>query len=119
MNTKKKGDLATTMVAAKLLKAEYSVLTPIGDNERYDLVVEKGGLFSRIQCKWGKICPSGVWFKCRSVHGENGTYTSQNYIGQVEFFGVYCLEIDKTYLIPINECLGYRKTIPIDSEYII
>ena len=109
MNTKRKGDITTTMVAAGLLKQDYSVLMPIGDGERYDLVIEKNGKFQRIQCKTGSLNPKKdrIKFKCFSVHGENGTYTAQKYLGQIEYFGVYVPEIDKSYLIPLNICDAY------------
>lgn len=41
--TKQKGDVSEAVVLAELVKLGFSVLQPFGDNQSYDLVVEKGG----------------------------------------------------------------------------
>ena len=78
------------------------VLSPFGDNQRYDLVVEKDGKFDRIQCKTGRVRQGRIMFNaCSSrIHNSYGKY---DYKGQIEYFGVYCPDNDKSYLIPIDE----------------
>jgi hypothetical protein len=49
--TKRTGDLTEAQVMTALLGAGYNVLVPWGDNQRYDLVMEKAGRFHRVQCK--------------------------------------------------------------------
>ena len=53
-NNKTKGERSEAIIIAKLLEVGYGVLTPFGDNRRYDLVIEDAdGKFWRVQCKTG------------------------------------------------------------------
>lgn len=51
MHTKQIGDISEAMVAAVLLRSGRVILKPIGDNQRYDLVIDNNGKFLRVQCK--------------------------------------------------------------------
>src|SRR5262249_30713483 len=50
-NTKSIGEVSEAIILAEFLKAGFPVLLPFGDNQRYDMVVEVGGRFLRVQCK--------------------------------------------------------------------
>jgi hypothetical protein len=52
---KDKGDRTTLAVMLALRVAGYAVLMPFGENTRYDLVIDDGETFSRIQCKTGRL----------------------------------------------------------------
>ncbi len=55
-NNKTIGELSEAIIIAKLIEVGYSVLTPFGDNRRYDLVIEDAdGQFWRVQCKTGWV----------------------------------------------------------------
>jgi hypothetical protein len=99
VDTNSIGDLSTAQIIARLLKIGKTVLIPFG-NKRYDLVLDEDGVFKRIQCKTGRLKNGVIEFKTSSVDraGKN-----IHYKGQVEAFGVYCPELDKTYLIPISK----------------
>lgn len=57
MNSKSVGEITEGIVLAKMLRLGYVALIPFGNNQRYDLVVDKGdGAFIRGQCKTGEIC---------------------------------------------------------------
>jgi Holliday junction resolvase len=43
MHTKTKGTIAEMAVVACLLEKGWKVLLPVGENQRYDLVAERGG----------------------------------------------------------------------------
>lgn len=119
MNSKKKGDVSTTMIAARLLKKGYAVLTPIGDNERYDLVIETNGDFKTIQCKTARYTPSktGIMFNCRSVYSHRKEkYVIKTYKGEVDFFGVYHPDMDKTYLVPVGLCTDNTQVLVFDPN---
>lgn len=102
-NTKLVGDVSEAKVTAALLAKGKVVLTPFGDNQRYDLVIhENGETFSTIQCKTGRISKyNSVKFYPKSC-SCNGKHRS-NYRGQVDYFGVYCPDNDKCYLVPVNQ----------------
>jgi hypothetical protein len=48
MHIKTKGYIAEMYVAVRLIEDGWRVLNPIGENNRYDLVAERGGKFIRI-----------------------------------------------------------------------
>ena len=56
VDTKAIGDVSEAMILTEFLKAGFPVLVPFGDNRRYDLVVEVGGHFLRVQCKTASLC---------------------------------------------------------------
>jgi hypothetical protein len=103
MDTKTKGSIAVGAVMSRLLKSGRVLLLPVGDNERYDLVVEDDEEFKRVQVKVGRVKNGAVHFDTSSTNYVKGKWKRTKYTGQVEFFGVHCPEIDKTYLISAEE----------------
>lgn len=84
------------------MRAGYELAKPLGDNQRYDLLIEEPDRFLRVQVKTGRLKPDGaVHFPtCSSqAHRGRGTCT---YRGQCELFAVYCPELDETYLVPVD-----------------
>lgn len=105
LHTKSKGDVCEAYVMARLLELGFTVLRPVGDNCRYDLVIERGGDFKRVQCKtatWGDVHHRSILFASCSTNwlqraGKRGYY------GEADFFGVYFPPLRKTYLVPVND----------------
>jgi hypothetical protein len=80
---------------------------PFGDNQRYDLVVDEEGVFKRIQCKTGRLKDGAISFNtCSSSYHRNGQ--KHSYHGQIDYFGVYCPESRKCYLVPVED-VGTRQ----------
>ncbi len=104
MTTKQKGDIAVAALITALLKIGCSVLLPFGDRDRYDLVIDNNGKFSRVQIKAGRLKGNTVKFSTHSVTTKNGKIVHASYQGQVEYFGVYCHEVNACYLVPIEVC---------------
>ena len=108
-NHKAIGEHSEIVIIAKLLEVGYGVLTPFGDNRRYDLVLEDAdGQFWRIQCKTGWVEKEGAYieFKTASSYyhtkaGRTG-HGRRDYRGQIDYFAVYCPEKRKVYLIPVE-----------------
>lgn len=104
MNTTRLGDISEAKILAKLLEHGYVVLKPWSNNSRYDLVADKDDKFFRVQCKTGKLREGSIVFKTCSINRtKNGVYVAKSYAGQIDFFGVYCFELDKCYLIPASD----------------
>jgi hypothetical protein len=96
------GERSEAVILARLLLAGRVVLQPFGDNQRYDLVMDEDGKFTRIQCKTGRVRNGVVKFNACSSHYHRGKGWS-DYKGQVELFGVYVPELDKVYFVPVDE----------------
>jgi len=103
MDTKRIGDISEAEIIVALLKLGKTVLKPIGDNNRYDLVIEEDGNFFRVQCKTGKMVNGSIRVAVKSIYLSSKGPVIKNYKGQVEFFAVYCPQIDKVYLVPEEE----------------
>lgn len=109
-HSKKIGGATELAVAAALRLADKTVLAPMGeDNLRFDLVIYTDpDLFKKVQCKTGKLIRGAIRFSCcsnsynyRTVAGIQ--YGKRSYIGQIDYFGVYCKETGKCYLVPISD----------------
>lgn len=100
MNTKAIGDISTSMVTAFLLRKGETILTPFGDRNRYDLVIDRNGIFSRVQCKTGRLRNGTISFNACSINIR--TNKREHYKGQIEFFGVYCPDNHGIYLVPVD-----------------
>ena len=108
-NPKAIGERSQAHIIARLLDVGYNVLTPYGDNTRYDLVIEDAdGQFWRVQCKTGWIEEGGayiefatasLYYHTRAGRTEHGR---KDYRGQIEYFAVYCPDTAKVYLVPID-----------------
>jgi len=94
-------------VATALIEAGKVVLVPWMQVARYDLVFEEKGTFSRVQCKTGQIFRGAVYFRPQSLRAakqETGwSRTPAGYQGEIDYFGIYCPDNGKVYLVPIAE----------------
>lgn len=90
---------------AALIKQGKRVLIPVGENQRYDLVIDEGDSFVRVQCKSCYLIRQGtvLEFKACSCHEHRGKGT-RDYRGEADVFGVYSPELDKVYLVPVADC---------------
>lgn len=100
------GAVTTAKVMAALIAANKIVLAPCIQVRPYDLVIEESGRFYRVQCKTGRLFRGAVCFRphrLRAARRETGWERRvTNYKGLVDFFGIYCPENDRVYLVPIN-----------------
>lgn len=102
------GDETQAMVLARLVLAGKQVLTPFGENVRYDIAIDEAGTLLRVQCKTGRLRNGVIRFNACSYtyhHPNNRGMKVYNhdYRGQADFFGVYCPETDGVYLVPVEE----------------
>ena len=101
MNPKLVGERSEASIILALLRHDVPVLKPFGDSQRYDLVIERGGQFLRVQCKTGRLVNGAVMFPTCSSYRHRGL-GSKNYRGQADLFAVYCPDNEKTYLVPVD-----------------
>ena len=102
-DTKSIGDRSEAVVLAALVQRGYHVLIPFGENHRYDLVVDDGSKFFRIQVKTGRLRKGVIWFNCYSSHTHRKGTTCRRYLGDIEYFGVYCSHVESVYLVPVGD----------------
>lgn len=112
-NTKKIGDVSEAKLLAALLAKDYVVLQPFGDNERYDLVIEKDSRFFRVQCRTGRLSKLGtILVSTRSI-SSNGDRVRHYGEDEIDYFGVYCPELDKCFLVSMSVLGSHRCTFTL------
>jgi PD-(D/E)XK endonuclease len=71
---------------------------------RYDLAyyLEETTELVRIQCKAGRYEPDKGCIVFKNFNRSGGRGKRRSYVGDAEYFGVYCAELHTVYLVPIN-----------------
>jgi hypothetical protein len=103
------GAESEAVIAAALIQAGYTVLTPNGYMHRYDLVIEDAnGEFWKIQCKTAWLSKDGATLRFNGysllMKGQKGRSQSKrmSYENDVDYFSVYSRDTRKVYLLPIT-----------------
>lgn len=115
-DTKSVGDRSEIEVFHALSRAGYGVFVPfIGENHRFDLIADDGSRLVKVQVKTGRLRRGAIEFNCYSSHAHRGGPSCRNYIGQVDYFGVYCPQLDAAYLVPIDDLATSRGCLRVES----
>ena len=103
-----KGNVAELAIATEAARLGLSVLKPLTEHERYDLVLGIGGQLHRVQCKWGKRCRGGIEVRLRSsYHSPTRGYVITTYEeSEVDLVAVYGGDLDRCYLLPVELIAG-------------
>lgn len=110
MNSKQIGNVTEFEAMLAFLKLGFNVLTPYGDCERYDFVVDAGGKFLRIQSKTSHTNDNGASFSFsgRSCNRKDGKIIHHKYTkDEIDYFVTSFNK--KCYLIPVDECGADKK----------
>jgi len=119
MHPKVKGEKTQIIVLAELIKREYIVLTPYGDNVRYDLVIDADNLFKRLQCKTGTIKNDCVIFNAKRTQSNSKRCTYKYYTkDEIDGFIVHCADNNKTYIVPIEAMSSKDGTRAVSGGYL-
>ena len=107
VNTKSIGEISEAVAIAEFLKAGFPVLLPFGDNRRYDMVVEVGGHFLRVQCKTARPVHGGavLCFKARSGAfgpGDRLTSRARSYRNEADLFAAYAPSTGQVYVLAVD-----------------
>lgn len=110
MNSKQKGNITELETMLAFIKLGYNVLTPYGDCERYDYVVDVNGKFVRIQSKTSHSDDDGASFQFsgRSSNRQDGKIIHYQYSNnEIDYFATAFN--NKVYLIPVDECKANKR----------
>jgi len=98
--TKQKGDIAEAFVTYLLKENGFNVLLPWGEDNRYDLVAEKNGVFKRIQVKYATPSNGTVEVRIRSCNNYNILHYSPR---DIDIIAVYSPGQKKVYFVPLKD----------------
>ena len=119
VNKKVKGDIAELAIAKRLIELGYNVLFPYGENQRYDVVAEKGSRFIRVQVKYCTPKNGVLEINCRSSNNWSVLhYTAK----EIDILAAYNPINGETYFIPSSE-INYSsfkvRTVPTKNNQIL
>lgn len=118
MNTKDIGETSEARLLYELKSLGYTVLTPFGDNAKYDLVYDNGQELVKSQVKTGKLQERGVvTFKTRTA-GHNtseGVYHKGYDSEDIDTFLVFCPQTDSVYSVPIGEAPDSEMSLRVEK----
>ena len=64
------GDRTEAIIIAEPMRRGLRVLRPLSTNQRYDLALDLGDRFLRVQCKTGRLRNGAVVFSTRSCRSD-------------------------------------------------
>ena len=97
------GQRTEAVILAELVKRGHRVLVPFGTNHRYDLVLDMGDRFIRVQCKTGRLRNGAVCFKTASSQANTLRAFTRSYDGEADLFLVYSPDTDRVYAVSVDE----------------
>ena len=104
-----KGNVAELAIAKAAAELGLPVYGPLTEHSRYDLVIEISGRLLRVQCKWARLIreKSVIYVQVGGNRSTPNGYVRSVYTREeVDIIGVYCNELDRCYLVPIEIAEG-------------
>jgi prevent-host-death family protein len=108
LDSNAKGLVAEIEIELAAVRLGVPVLKP-QEHSRCDLAFDIAGRIWKVQCKWGRLGPNrdvvivGTGSFRLSTLGCIRTTYSEN---EVDLFGVYCGELDRSFLLPVSLVAG-------------
>jgi hypothetical protein len=96
------GHRSELAILGKFVRLGYRVFVPFGVNHRYDLILDLGDTFLRVQCKTGRYRSGSVRFRTHSTRSNRRGVFTRNYDGEIDLFAVYCPDLDRAYAVPVE-----------------
>ena len=108
LSTTDKGNIGQFFIMADLIQRGFVVLSPAGNHPHYDLVIEKDGIFKRVQVRYNTQINGVLFVKLFTVgHGGKSNFHT---IDNVDIIAVYDSTDKKIYYLQRNE-IGRVRTI--------
>ncbi len=95
---KLRGEWTELLFMTRATEHGLRVIKPWGDSSRYDVVVETGGRFLRVQVKTTSH-RRGRQYVCSIDRRGKNPYTAAD----IDFFAIYIVPLDIWYFIPVEK----------------
>ena len=112
------GSISESAITTRFLQLGYTVYFPYGGKQRYDMVIENDeGQIWRVQCKTAQMQNNGtiIVFHTASHNVALKDKRMRHYRGQCDFFAAYCEELNKVYLLPVDQVGTARAKLRLAS----
>jgi hypothetical protein len=102
-----KGALAEAGVIHAATALGFTVLKPLSDGRRYDLILDTGARLVRAQCKWATLKSDVVVVRIRTSRLTPTGYLRTTYDDtEVDGIAAYCHDLGRCYWLPIADFAG-------------
>lgn len=118
MNSKVKGDIAVGQAIAYYLSQQKEVCLPIGDKQKYDLIVDDGHSFQKIQCKYTSVLSEyGIYEVPLRVLGGNQSFHTAKKYDKSDFDILFAVTSNgDKYEIPFKEVTS-KSSVSLGKKY--
>jgi hypothetical protein len=104
-----KGAAAEAAITAAVIELGLTVLRPLCEGRRYDIVIDLEPELLRVQCKRahrlkGVLCVGLQTNRCTPREYVSSSYTP----AEVDAVAAYSPELNRSFLVPIDEACGRR-----------
>ncbi|MEA2140583.1 MAG: hypothetical protein QOC91_682 [Solirubrobacteraceae bacterium] len=104
-----KGAAAEAAITAAVIQLGLTVLRPLCEGRRYDLIVDLEPRLLRVQCKLAKRAGGVLSIRLQTSRYTPGGYVYTSYSAdEIDAFGAYSEELKRCFLLPIAEVEGKR-----------
>ena len=106
LSNNQKGAVAEAAIEFAALKAGIAVYKPVSGHSRADLIFEFGDQLWRVQVKWGQLSRERDVVTARlsgaRCSPRAGYFSTPYREDEVDLFGIYCGDLDRSFLVPID-----------------
>lgn len=123
LTVKRKGILTEEYLKFWFLEKGYSVSVPIGDDDRYDFIVDFDGKLIKMQSKTGNLTrhEGCLNFATASIkYNSKGSTRTQYTKKEIDYFCTLHPDTKQVYIIPVEECgneFNLRLIPPKNNSY--
>lgn len=107
LTVKRKGIITEEELKLWFLKQGFSVSVPIGDDDRYDFIVDFNGKLVKFQSKTANLTrvQGCLNFATASIkYNSNGSHRTKYTKQDIDYFCTLHPENHQVYIIPVEEC---------------
>ncbi len=104
------GSISEAKILARFVELGWEVLIAWRRSRRYDMVIERDGKFYRVQCKTGRLSKDGDYIAFNAYNVNGTSQVRRNYVGEIDYFAIYCPQNEKVYFIALDDKLGTSTT---------
>ena len=107
LTVKRKGILTEEELKLWFLRQGYSVSVPIGDDDRYDFIVDFDGKLVKMQSKTSNLTRTAdcLNFACSSIkYNSTGSHRTKYTEKDINYFCTIHPENHQVYIVPVNIC---------------
>ena len=104
---KRKGIITEESLKLWFLKKGFSVSVPIGDDDRYDFIVDFNGKLIRMQSKTSNLTRTEncLNFMTASInYNSKGSHRTQYTSEEIDYFCTIHPETEQVYIVPVEIC---------------